>query len=488
MNKKLLVLMIVGALFSDSARSISLDETVNHLALRTPRARILLLNYENSNLEFENYQKSFLPTISFSLSPLSFNNSLRLLQDPVTGAYTYVKDNANTSSGDISIHQRIGLTGGTVIASSSMSFLREFSNNRNSYSTSPLYLSYNQPLRGGARQYKLTRAIRHLTHKLSKKNYCAALSEQQQKILSLYMAAWQRQLQADMARRNVATGDTLLAMAALKLDNGYITKYDYNQIELKQIDTQLALESAVQEHADALLSLCTELGVDEMTVERPDAATLPEHLDQLAVLSLIHENNPQAMSAELKRRQAEQARLSARMETRFNGNISLNYGLNQYAPTFAEAYRRPDRRQAVSVTFTIPAFQWGVNRNKRLMADNTYNAAIMEIDQTEKVFENEVKTQIEGYNHTRKTHARTERSYNLAQEQYRLAVEKFGMGKISVYELFSAYDMQMSAMQQFFNSLHTLYSQYYRLRHLALHDFVSGRDLEDIYVPHSKKS
>lgn len=59
MNKKLLVLMIVGALFSDSARSISLDETVNHLALRTPRARILLLNYENSNLEFENYQKEF---------------------------------------------------------------------------------------------------------------------------------------------------------------------------------------------------------------------------------------------------------------------------------------------------------------------------------------------------------------------------------------------------------------------------------------------
>lgn len=462
------------------SKGISLDEAVNIYALRTSAARAARLNYANSFLEYDNYRLGFLPSLNFGFSPIGFNNSLRLLQDPATGAYTYVKDNANTSSANVSVSQKIGLTGGTITASSSISLLREFTDNRNSYSTSPLYLSYMQPLRGNRQQYRLNKAIQHLRHELAQKTLCTTLSDEQQKVLALYLKAYAGQLQYDMAKQNVATGDTLLRFAKLKLENGYITEYDYNQIELQQLETRIELEDANRNMVAAIRDLSTELGLPDTSIEKPDARLLPAHLDQALVLALIRKNNPHVLTATLQRRQAELSRHMARMETRFNGNISLNYGLNQYAPTFAEAWSRPDRRQAISVTFSIPAFQWGINRNKRRMADNSYETTMIGIEKSESEFENRIKSQIDDYNHSCATFATAERSHSLSMEQYRMAVKKFGLGKISVYELTSAYRAQISALQRFHSALQSLYSQYYALRHVALYDFVTRRDLDEI--------
>ena len=478
----LFALVLSGCCFCQCLCAISIEDAVNIYALRSPRAKVLRLNYENSCLDFDNYRKSFLPMLSFSLNPISFNNSLRLLQDPVTGSYSYVKDNANTSYGEMSVIQKIGITGGTLMASSSISFLREFSGNRNSYNTSPLYISYSQPLRGNVKRYRLNRSIMHLQHALARKVLCTSLSEEQQKVVTLYMTAWYGQLRYETALSNVGKGDTLLTMARLKLDNGYITPYDYNQIELQQLDTRMMLESAAQERLVALRSLCTELGVDSICVERPHAASLPLYIEPLSVTTLIRKNNPQALNGELRKRQAELERYEKRMETRFNGNISLSYGLNQYAPTFSGAYRNPERRQTVGITLTIPAFQWGINHNKRRMADNSYNAEMIELEQAEAEFENEIKTLADDYNHARKTLDTAERVYMLSQKQYGLSVEKFGLGRISVYELFNAYSAQMSAMQKYYDSMNTLYTQYFSLRHATLYDFVGDRDLEAVLV------
>ncbi|MFK2249187.1 hypothetical protein ACIXLV_13860 [Bacteroides fragilis] len=47
---------------------------------------------------------------------------------------------------------------------------------------------------------------------------------------------------------------------------------------------------------------------------------------------------------------------SIKLKNRFNGNISLNYGINQYAETLADAYRHGNTRQSVIIEFQIPIF------------------------------------------------------------------------------------------------------------------------------------
>jgi len=107
--------------FSQATLSFSTAIEVN--ALQSPHAQSVRLRYENSVLTYENYRKGFWPTLQLSVSPLSFNRSMRLLQDPLTGEYRNVEDFANTSAASLTISQKVGFTGGILSVTTGLSFL-----------------------------------------------------------------------------------------------------------------------------------------------------------------------------------------------------------------------------------------------------------------------------------------------------------------------------------------------------------------------------
>ena len=170
------------------------------------------------------------------------------------------------------------------------------------------------------------------------------------------------------------------------------------------------------------------------------------------------------------------------LETRFNGNISLNYGLNQYAESLSMVYRNANRRQSVSIGFRIPVWQWGINRNKRKIAENTYEASLLSLETSIREFEDGIKENVHTYNHSVCLWQLAEASYRLAREQYVVAVKAFALGELSVYELTSARQKQNETMQQYYTAMKDTYSSYFRLRNLSLYDFRTEQDLEDVYI------
>ena len=163
---------------------VSLQEAIEVHVYNTRYVREKCLAYENSLLEYDNFKKSLLPSVSFNLTPVSFNRSLRLLQNYTNGEYSNVEEFSNTSSGDLSISQKIAATGGVFSIGSSLNYLREFTSDNNSFCTSPMYFSYSQSLFGGWRNYLFERSISRLKHDMALKNYCASVSTEQQKILT----------------------------------------------------------------------------------------------------------------------------------------------------------------------------------------------------------------------------------------------------------------------------------------------------------------
>lgn len=78
---KLLLFLFLFLPLSLSAQPprISLEEVLNKWAPASPAARQVKLAYENTILQFANYRKGFLPSIAFSLNPVSFNHSQKLM-------------------------------------------------------------------------------------------------------------------------------------------------------------------------------------------------------------------------------------------------------------------------------------------------------------------------------------------------------------------------------------------------------------------------
>ena len=169
--------LLFPALLQGQPYQISLEQVLNEWCLVSPSAQKIKLSHENSILEFENYKKEFLPSVAFSLSPVNFNRSQKLMQNSESGNYSYVEDYSNNSSTEIAIRQKVGIIGGELSVSSRLNYLREFSNNRNRFGTNPLYINYSQPFIGGFYNYKRQRGIQHAVYNNSLKQYCSEMSD-----------------------------------------------------------------------------------------------------------------------------------------------------------------------------------------------------------------------------------------------------------------------------------------------------------------------
>ena len=463
--------------------NLTLPDVVAHYALHSPAAKIEHLYFRNEVLEYANYRKGFLPSVSLTFNPVSFNRSLRLLQSPEDGSYSYVEDYSNSSSAGLSFSQKIGLTGGSLNIGTDLSFLDEYSRDYRSFSASPFYINYSQDLWGGRKRIRMEKKIREARNLIAVKQYCGKLAEIQQRAAELYLATLSEKLSADLAMQNMSVSDTLFHLAKLKLENGDITAYDYKQIELQTLDAQYAYRQSLKRYEETVRDLANYLMVDadsiSISIPQPD---LPLSLDVTTVQHHVHRNNPSVLEQQTKRLEAEQALFNAKLETRFNGNVSLNYGLNQYAESLSAVYRNANRRQSVSIGFRIPVWQWGINRNKRKIAENTYEANLLSVETGIREFEDGIKENIHTYNHSVCLWQLAEASYRLAREQYAVAVKAFALGELSVYELTSARQKQNETMQQYYTAMKDTYSSYFRLRNLSLYDFRTEQDLEDVYI------
>lgn len=105
------------------------------------------------------------------------------------------------------------------------------------------------------------------------------------------------------------------------------------------------------------------------------------------------------MLQEAKQLEAKQTLFNAKLSNRFNANINVSYGLNQYAEHFSDAYRNPNYSQGVMINFQIPVFQWGINRNKMHIAKNNYRNAMLELEEAETSYSNDLFDKVSSYNH-----------------------------------------------------------------------------------------
>ena len=460
----------------------SLSYVIDTLSLTSNNAQIEKLKYKNELLRYENYKKSYLPSISFALSPIGFNRSLRLMQDPTTGSYTYVKDYSNSSSVGLTIHQKVPFTGGQLQVGSSLSYLNEFSYHRKSYSTSPYYISYSQNLWGGRKRYLLEKKIEESKNVIAINKFCSNIAQIQQNVLSQYMDVLAAKMRLDLSKQTVLNNDTLLDIARIKLDNGRITEYDYKQIELQSLRSKLDSEDAIQNYQQLYHRLLTSIGTtQEIAIVSPEF-DLPLSIDSVAIWYYVRKNNSFYQQLELEKLEAEQNLFLVKLENRFNASISLGYGTNQYAEHLVEAYHHPNTRQSIQVGIQIPIFQWGINKNKVKMAENIFQSNRLERETRKRNFENQIAERINAYRSAVKLWMTAKHSYELSQDQYKLALKKFSLGRISDYELYIAQNNQFTSLSQYASAIRQAYTNYYIIRGMTLYDFKKERDLIESLV------
>ena len=310
----LLILLLLISFFSaqSQVKELTIDRVIDSLSLNSPKARIENLNFQNELLLFENYKKSFSPSLSINFNPISFNRSYRVLQKPEDGSYSYVEDYSNNSSIGASIRQKVGFTGGELTVNSNLNYLNEFSLKRNSFSTTPIAIGYSQQLFGGSKLHRLENDIEYAKKIVAIRQYCSNISQIQHEALNFFMNALLNKMEKELALENKQNNDTLLHIAEVKLKNGNITEYDFKQIELQSLNTQYAYENATKNYTESRQRLLTFLGIDSdnFDIDIP-FFELPLSIDTHLVTTYVKKNNPFFKQQEIQKLEAEKSLFSA---------------------------------------------------------------------------------------------------------------------------------------------------------------------------------
>ena len=105
---------------------LTLDKAIYSAQNHSIAAMVAKYTFLSSYWSFRSYQASRLPSLNLSGEVLSFDRSLRLLQDYDTGEMRYLENYNLQNTLGLAIQQNITLTGGTLRLYSSLNRLDQF--------------------------------------------------------------------------------------------------------------------------------------------------------------------------------------------------------------------------------------------------------------------------------------------------------------------------------------------------------------------------
>ena len=190
-------------------------------------------------------------------------------------------------------------------------------------------------------------------------------------------------------------------------------------------------------------------------------------------------NNPQSLDDELQLATARQKLWNAKSETRVSSSISFDYGINQYARKLSMAYRQPSQQQNAQITLSLPVFNWGINRNKRRIAENEYRQEIIRTEESKNNMKIYIFALSQNYNDAVVHLNLSKRAYQVAEETYHVMAQQFAMMRTTVSELVEMHRTLIDRKKSYDEALQNYINDYFELRSLTLYDFEKN---EKIYM------
>ncbi len=471
--KKYLVLLILSinvfACYSQKTDTLKLEHILKFYYLQSNEAQKAGISKEIGKIDWENFNLSKLPVISFNISPISFSKSIVSLQDPISGNYNYTSNYVNNSSTGINIEIPVNYTGGKLNLNSNLNMMREFSLNKNSFRANLLEISYSQFLFGGRKNYEFEKKISELSFKnLDNKTKQKHLEIQRQSV-ELYLDLLSKDIELKNSQKNKLYSDTVLHLSTIRYTNGEITETELTQVEVQQQQQLLMVEYSTITRSKSLRKLITFLNLEqkEYIVVIPQFQ-IENNIDFNDALIALNRNNPFFLEKEIRNTEAEQRLYNANTKQIFNLEINMSYGLNQYGEFLYKAYSNPSLQQAFTIGITIPIIDWGKSRNLRRSARLQKMLTKFNIVNEEKQMVESLYAAVEEYNYACSISEISFEKLQLTEKQYQLMIKNYELGQNTFYDLMIANSQLLKSQAEYLKNLSEVWNRYYQIRSIIL--------------------
>lgn len=272
----------------------------------------------------------------------------------------------------------------------------------------------------------------------------------------------------------------MLSVAEERTKLGTVTRDEYLQLELRNLNDSMAINEAAVAVKEAQMVLNSLLGFDEKREIKPVFENaLPEiWMDYDMVLDKALENSSFNLENQIRILNAESEIAQAKARRSPSVSISAKFGASNSGDSFSNAYRNLADQEVFGVSFNVPIFDWGLGTGRVKRAEARADAIKAQVQQSESDYKSRIFKNVSQFNNQRQQCNVSKKASEIAEERYSLMMEKFRNGNASVLELNTAQNEYDTAMDKYVTDFSTFWRLYFTLRQLTLYDFIGGKDID----------
>ncbi len=470
---------ILCAQESATVYTLSLQDVIHIAQTQSIDAMVAKNVFLSSYWQYRSFKADRLPSLNLSGEVADFDRSLRLLQNSTTGDMNYVENYNLQNSLQLFIQQKVSLTGGTLSLYSSLSRLDQFGANKSkTYYSQPVSISYIQPL-FAYNSFKWDKKIEPHKFDRAKRIYIESMEEVTIKAVTRFFNFVLQKNNYDIAVQNYKNTKTMYAIAAERLKVGSVKKDELLQLELRMLNDSLAINQCDMNLKSQQMLLNSFLGYNESVSIVPVIEDdLPDLvLDYRFVLDKALANSSFVTDNLITQLEAEAAIAQARANRGATASITSRFGLSSNGSNFKTAYRDLLDQEVVGLSFSIPILDWGMGRGRVKVAEAQAETVKNRLAQAEIDYKHDIYVSVVQFNNQRNQCTVSRKASEIAEQRYRMTMENFAGGTISVTELNTAQTEKDQANSTYIQELYNYWLYYYGIRKSSLFDYRTGTDI-----------
>ena len=359
--------MIIIGFSTQAQRAITLEIALEEAEMNSPSMRKARLQLEQYRQNLLAQRASLKSKFSLALTPIKYGHRRQFYEN--LGEWITTE---NTSSmGTFSVVQPIKFTDGTISLQNRLSWQDSYSSlsdNKFQGFSNDLALNINQPIFTYNRT-KMSLKELELAYENSQLNYAIMMLSVEKSVTSAFYSVHQSQQDLEISKEEFANRKKSFEIIQNKVEAGLSAKEEAFQAELDLLTSQSNLYNREVSLENTLDNFKQMLGIslDEEVVVLAQINVNPVKVDLKQAIEMGLSSR-----MELRQRQIDiEEGLFRITETKaineFKGDVSLNLGLFGENEKFPKIYETPVNNQDISVTFTVPIYDWG-EKKARLKA------------------------------------------------------------------------------------------------------------------------
>lgn len=483
LTKLVILIILLKADFIFAQSRIVLQEAID-MAQRQSRDFKISKSFRSSGqLNYNTYRSSLLPSLSLSGTMPSYNRIINKVTLP-NGEDTFISQNQGYSVLNLNLMQNVGLTGGVLALSSSLSRIDIFgkdSESARNYSSSPFHISYYQnnffynPL-------KWQRKLAPLYLEESNRAFAESMEQIAINTTEKYFNLLQMQVQIALDLQNYLNADTLLRITEKKFSIGTRDKNDILQAKLNLLSARNSLTRNTIQYKTMHRSFMEYLCItheDSLVLEIPDR---PKQfvIDPVIAISKAYENRKEIISNMVRKISMDQKVAQIKSEITPSVGFSAAIGVSKSDSDLLKVYQSLEQQQAFALQFRIPILDWGQNRNRMRITKEENNRESLEIEKALIAFEEEIQFNAMEWNSLSDRLQIAKETESAASERFLMAKQRYILGSISFLEFADAQQQKDAAVGTYVNSLFYYWNGFFLMRRLTLYDFIEKKNLSQL--------